>query len=63
MESSTTDYLRAVDVLRKNAVARGDDYDRLWWEIEAQTVRAGQGLTANALHKRIMRRLAKQPQR
>jgi hypothetical protein len=56
MDASTQDYLRAVRIMRDQA---RDDYDRLWWNIEFDTVSAGVGLTAKNLHKRVMRALAK----
>lgn len=56
MEASTQDYLAAVRVMRDRAQ---DEYDRIWWKIEFETVSAGTGLTATNLHKRVMRALGK----
>ena len=56
MEASTQAYLAAVRVMRDNA---RDEYDRIWWKIEFETVSAGIGLTATNLHKRVMRALSK----
>ena len=59
MEASTQAYLAAVRVMRDNA---RDEYDRIWWKIEFETVSAGIGLTATNMHKRVMRALSKKRQ-
>ena len=56
MEPSTERYLKAVAIMRDRAQ---DEYDRIWWKIEFETVSAGIGLTATNLHKRVMRALSK----
>lgn len=56
MEPSTGRYLKAVAIMRDSAQ---DEYDRIWWKIEFDTVSEGVGLTATNLHKRVMRALQK----